>query len=69
MKMKIRFVNYMANTANGLVVAIFRKLTSEKTKDMGKTAERVFSGIGTGLLGCGEDGHRRHWKGSTQMRK
>ena len=29
MKMKLKFANYMANTANGLLAAIFRKLTSE----------------------------------------
>ena len=29
-----------------------------KTKDMGKTAQRVFRGIGTLLLGCEEDGYR-----------
>ena len=28
-KMKLKFANYMANTANGLLAAIFRKLTSE----------------------------------------
>ena len=27
MKMKLRFANYMANTANGLLVAIFQNLT------------------------------------------
>ena len=29
MKMKLKFANYMANTANGLLAAIFKKLTSE----------------------------------------
>ena len=29
MKMKLKFSNYRANTANGLLAAIFRKLTSE----------------------------------------
>ena len=29
MKMKLKFANYMANTSNGLLAAIFRKLTSE----------------------------------------
>ena len=29
MKIKLKFANYMANTANGLLAAIFRKLTSE----------------------------------------
>ena len=29
MKMKLKFANYMANTANGLLAVIFRKLTSE----------------------------------------
>ena len=29
MKAKLEFANYMANTANGLLAAIFRKLTSE----------------------------------------
>ena len=29
MKMKLKFANYMANTANGLLAAIFRKLTTE----------------------------------------
>ena len=31
MKMKLKFANYMANTSNGLLEAIFRKLTSEAT--------------------------------------
>ena len=29
MMMKLKFANYMANTANGLMAAIFRKLTNE----------------------------------------
>ena len=29
MKMKLKFANYLANTANGLLAAIFKKLTSE----------------------------------------
>ena len=29
MKMKPKFANYMANTANGLLAAIFKKLISE----------------------------------------
>ena len=29
MKIKLKFANYMANTANGLLAAIFIKLTSE----------------------------------------
>ena len=28
-KMRLKFANYIANTANGLLAAIFRKLTSE----------------------------------------
>ena len=45
--------------AAGLLAAIFKKLTSEaRPKDIGKTAQRIFRGIGTGLFGCGEDGCR-----------
>ena len=29
MKMKLNFANYMANTANELLAAIFRKLTND----------------------------------------
>ena len=28
-----------------------------KTKGIGKIAQRIFRGIGTGLFGCGEDGY------------
>ena len=34
MKMKLKFANYMANTANVLLAAIFRKLTSKATPKM-----------------------------------
>ena len=80
MKMKLKFANYMANTANRKQAAgsYFQKAYQRsKTKDMGKsgkTAQRVFRGIGTGLLGCGEDGSwiqmtLEIWKGSKQMEK
>ena len=29
MKMKLKFTNYMANTVNGLLAAIFKKLTTK----------------------------------------
>ena len=68
MKMKLKFANYEGKHFKWAAGSYFQKADQRsKTTDMGKTAQRIFWGIGTGLFGCSEDGYRRHWKGTKQI--
>ena len=71
-KMKLKFANYLANTANGLVAAVFRKLTSEARPKMWVRKLREY--LGESGLDFSDEGrmdtiYRRYWKGSKQMGK